>query len=182
MAKKIDFLNSIKEMNPEALTARIKEDEMRLGVLQKEHGILKEEVTEEDIALVKVGQTAIVSLDSIPGQVFTGQVTQVDTVGKRLELLREVRTRGAPIARTRRPMCWTPGAPAAPGIATRAPAPATAAPGAPRRILTRCRRRKAASAKLRSRPTCPGTFHATRKVARGVPLPPCPVHRWWRGC
>ena len=39
------------------------------------------QVAEADIALVKVGQTALVSLDSIPGSVFTGRVTQVATAG-----------------------------------------------------------------------------------------------------
>ena len=40
------------------------------------------QVAEAEIALVKVGQTALVSLDSIPGTTFTGRVTEVDTVGK----------------------------------------------------------------------------------------------------
>jgi large subunit ribosomal protein L29 len=39
MAKKIDFLNSIKEINTEALTARISEDEMRLRKLQFAHTV-----------------------------------------------------------------------------------------------------------------------------------------------
>lgn len=38
MANK-DFLNSIKEMNAEALTARINEDEMRLKKLQFAHAV-----------------------------------------------------------------------------------------------------------------------------------------------
>lgn len=39
MAKKIDFLNSIKDINTEALTARITEDEMRLRKLQFAHAV-----------------------------------------------------------------------------------------------------------------------------------------------
>jgi large subunit ribosomal protein L29 len=39
MAKKIDYLNSIKEMNQEALTIRINEDEMRLRKLQFAHAV-----------------------------------------------------------------------------------------------------------------------------------------------
>ncbi len=39
MAKKIDFLNSVKEMTPEALSARIKDDEMRLKKLQFAHAV-----------------------------------------------------------------------------------------------------------------------------------------------
>jgi large subunit ribosomal protein L29 len=39
MANKVDFLNSVKEMNQEALEARIKEDEMRLKKLQFAHAV-----------------------------------------------------------------------------------------------------------------------------------------------
>jgi large subunit ribosomal protein L29 len=39
MAKKVEFLNSIKEMNIDALKARIVEDEMRLKKLQFAHAV-----------------------------------------------------------------------------------------------------------------------------------------------
>lgn len=50
-------------------------------------------VAETDIAFVKVGQTAIVSLDSIPGKVFTGRVTQIDRVGATVAGLIKYRVR-----------------------------------------------------------------------------------------
>jgi large subunit ribosomal protein L29 len=39
MAKTNDFLNSVKEMNTEALEARIKDDEIRLKKLQFAHAV-----------------------------------------------------------------------------------------------------------------------------------------------
>ena len=39
MSKRIDFVNSVKEMNVDDLKARIKEDEMRLKKLEFAHAI-----------------------------------------------------------------------------------------------------------------------------------------------
>ena len=39
MSKKVDFLNSIKDLNEQDLNARIKEDEMRLKKLEFAHAI-----------------------------------------------------------------------------------------------------------------------------------------------
>lgn len=39
MSKKVDFLNSIKELNEQDLNARIKEDELRLKKLEFAHAI-----------------------------------------------------------------------------------------------------------------------------------------------
>ena len=39
MSKKIDFLNSVKEMNAEDLKARIQEDELRLKKLSFAHAV-----------------------------------------------------------------------------------------------------------------------------------------------